>query len=105
MAAINQTFLIEDYGVDGINDLKVVEASPILSAFVNNASHWPVILKKLRAIPHSNVYRRDEIPERWHYKRNRRIPDLLVVPEIGFVVVSFRYSINLSYVDNYLCFK
>ena len=95
MASVNQTFFIEDFGVDGVKDLMVVEASPVFCAFVNNVSNWPVILQKLRAIPHASVYRRDDIPERWHFKRNRRVPDLLVVPDIGYVVVS-----SASYFSN-----
>ena len=40
--------------------------TPNLNAFVNNASNWPVVLQRLRAIPNVRVYRLDDIPDRWH---------------------------------------
>ena len=94
MARINHTIFIDDFGVDGSKDLLVMETTPNLNAFVNNASNWSVVLKKLRAIPNVSVYLRDDIPERWHYKRKRREPDILVVPNIGYSIVSLRKEIN-----------
>ena len=91
MGSIDQRIIIDDYGVDGDRDLLVIETTPNLNAFVHNATQWPVILQKLHAIPHANVYRRDDIPDRWHYKRNRRVPDLLVVPELGYSVVCLAF--------------
>ena len=96
MGSIDQTIFIDDFGVDGDRDLLVIETTPNLNAFVHNATQWPVILQKLRAIPHANVYRRDDIPDRWHYKRNRRVPDLLVVPEIGYSVVCLIFKFTFD---------
>lgn len=98
MGQIEHTYIIDDYGVDGDKDLLVVETTPNLNAFVNNASNWPVILQKLNKIPNVKVYRRDDIPDHWHYKRNRRVPDILVVPNIGYsVVCSAVHMSNLLY--------
>lgn len=39
------------------------------------------------------VYRLSEIPERWHYKHNRRLPPILVVADPPFVFQDFYDSI------------
>lgn len=37
----------------------------------------------LKTVPHVDVWRKDEIPAKFHYGTNHRVPDLLVVPNIG----------------------
>lgn len=36
--------------------------------------------------PHMTVYKREDIPEEYHWKYNRRIPPVLVDPDVGWVV-------------------
>ncbi|KAJ8315596.1 hypothetical protein KUTeg_007746 [Tegillarca granosa] len=43
-----------------------------------------VIYDKLQKIHHAKVYYKKDIPERYHYKNNRRIMPILVVPEEGY---------------------
>ena len=43
-----------------------------------------------RAHPHLQVYLKNEFPERWHYQDNRRIPDLLLLADDGWYIVSSR---------------
>ena len=42
------------------------------------------IYNKLQNIPHLTVYRKEDIPDEFHYKHNRRIQPLLLVTDEGY---------------------
>ncbi|KAE8605333.1 hypothetical protein XENTR_v10015066 [Xenopus tropicalis] len=44
--------------------------------------------------PHMKVYRKEEIPERWHYKHNSRIQPLLLVADEGWMITQ-NHSISM----------
>lgn len=43
---------------------------------------------KSKLPPQAKIYRKSEIPERFHYRNNRRIPPLLVVPDPGWRIIN-----------------
>lgn len=43
-------------------------------------------MKNLSKIPHSRSYKRQDIPERFHYKNHERIGDILLVCEPGYEI-------------------
>ena len=53
------------------------------------------IIKNLTTVPHIKVYKKSDIPERYHYKHNPRIQPILIVPDEGY---SLRH--NGSYVGS-----
>lgn len=42
------------------------------------------------AHPHLKVYRKDEIPEEFHYKHNRRVMPIFVVGDLGWSIMKHR---------------
>jgi predicted AlkP superfamily pyrophosphatase or phosphodiesterase len=44
------------------------------------------VLAALRAQPHLQAYRREETPESWHYRDNRRIPPIVVAADEGWLI-------------------
>jgi hypothetical protein len=44
-------------------------------------------MKNLSRIPHSQIYLRKNIPDRYHYKNHERIGDMLLVFEPGYEIV------------------
>ncbi len=44
-------------------------------------------MKNLSKIPHSKAYRREDIPDRYHYKNHERIGDILLVLEPGYEIL------------------
>jgi hypothetical protein len=44
-------------------------------------------MKNLSKIPHSKVYRREDIPDRYHYKNNTRIGDLFLLFDPGHEII------------------
>ena len=45
------------------------------------------LYRNLSVIPHMRVYKKQDIPDRWHYKHNRRILPLLGVAEEGWMII------------------
>ena len=44
--------------------------------------------------PHMTVYKKENIPEEYHWKHNRRIPPIFVDPEVGWVVRTSRATVR-----------
>lgn len=45
------------------------------------------IVSKLKNVAHLEVYKKSEIPQEYHYSRNRRILDILIVADLGYTIV------------------
>ncbi len=93
--------LVSDHGMTGISrgrvvfldeyvdldDVRVSDWAPVTAV-------WPkpgkdsVIYSRLRKIEHVEVYRKDEIPERYHYRANPRIAPIIVVADHGWLISS-----------------
>ena len=48
------------------------------------------LYRNLSVIPHLRVYKKQDIPDRWHYKDNRRILPILGVAEEGWWITKVR---------------
>jgi len=46
------------------------------------------IVRALSAAPHIHVYERTQTPERWHYRDNPRIADVVGAPDAGWVLTT-----------------
>lgn len=40
--------------------------------------------------PHMTVYKKEDIPDEYHWKHNRRIPPIFINPEVGWVIEQSR---------------
>jgi predicted AlkP superfamily pyrophosphatase or phosphodiesterase len=49
------------------------------------------IVKKLKSVPHLNVYKKKEIPDRYHFKNHYRIKDVLLVADEGWFILDKKY--------------
>lgn len=48
--------------------------------------------------PHMKIYNKQDIPESFHWKHNRRIPPIFIDPELGWSVTQSRGNPNTSWV-------
>ncbi len=46
------------------------------------------IVKNLTGVDHITVYRKEDIPEHFHYKNNRRIMPILIIADDEWLVVT-----------------
>ena len=52
------------------------------------------IYQKLKKIPHTHTYYKENIPSRWHYQNNRRIPEIFSLAEEGFYISPDKNTTN-----------
>ncbi|XP_071820007.1 ectonucleotide pyrophosphatase/phosphodiesterase family member 5-like isoform X3 [Apostichopus japonicus] len=60
--------------------------TPVFSIFPHKDDDIPVIMKKLEKVEHLTVYTKDKIPEKYHYRNNKRIPPILLMADVGWNV-------------------
>ena len=78
---------LDDYAdLDGVRDL--YNATQALLYFGDDSARVDEVHAALQDLPHATVYRKGETPDRWHYAEGRRIPELVVAAEPGWVVRS-----------------
>jgi hypothetical protein len=51
------------------------------------AKDLEIVMKNLSKIPHSQVYLRKDIPDRYHYKNHERIGDILLLLDPGYEIL------------------
>jgi predicted AlkP superfamily pyrophosphatase or phosphodiesterase len=82
---LDQKILIDDY-IDPAA-LKIVVAGTYLSANAANGD-TDAAIAALRKAPHVTVYKKCEMPERFHYCSNPRINEIIAIPDEGWEIVS-----------------
>ena len=98
--------VVSDHGMDNTSSSRQV----YLEDYIDSSSYmvmesgalvhiWPnpgmmdIIYQNLtrNPIPHvRRVYRKEDIPDEYHWKNNRRIPPIFIDPEVGWVVTRSR---------------
>lgn len=91
----DRVIYLDDYIADPpISSLKVVEYSPVLGIIPLNASHTEFVDsaydKLANATPLMPIFKRSQVPERFHYRNNRRIPNLIGVAEDCYTITGNR---------------
>lgn len=99
------TLIVSDHGMANVSrdrivvlddmidpdDLEVIAYSPALMANVKDGKLDEVYNALKQNEEHFKVYKRDEIPDRYHLKNHRRIPGLLIVADLGYTINSQEY--------------
>lgn len=50
------------------------------------------VVKNLSNVEHLQVYRREDVPEYWHYRKHRRILDIVAVADEGWTIVKVGFD-------------
>lgn len=96
------TLIVSDHGMADISrdrivvlddmidpdDLEVIAYSPALMANVKDGKLDEVYNALKQNEENFKVYKREEIPDRYHLKNHRRIPELLLVADVGYTINS-----------------
>lgn len=83
MASTPNTTVINLDDHISLNDYRIFSSNPI-GNILPNPGKEEEIYNKLQNIPHLTVYRKEDIPDEFHYKHNRRIQPLLLVTDEGY---------------------
>lgn len=58
------------------------------------------IISSLQNVKHIKVYKKSEIPQEYHYSRNRRILEILLVADKGYTITELRSENYTGSKDN-----
>jgi predicted AlkP superfamily pyrophosphatase or phosphodiesterase len=72
-------------------DVEVIDWSPVAAIRPLEGREGEVYRGLRGAHPHLQVYRKAEIPERWHYRDHRRILPILAVADEGWAISTREY--------------
>lgn len=76
--------------LDSIIDTARVERMTLgaISMIQPKAGQTETVYKQLKCCEdHYRVYKKEDLPERYHLKNNRRIPALIVIPDLGYMII------------------
>jgi predicted AlkP superfamily pyrophosphatase or phosphodiesterase len=81
----SRRIVIDDYLEPGT--WRVAELNPV-AMITPAAGKADDIFARLSTVPHAQAYRKAQIPDRWHFRDNPRIPEILLVAEPGWVLAT-----------------
>ena len=70
--------------------VEIVDGSPVL-ALRPKDGNAQALYEKVKKIPHAKAYLAENVPERWHYKGNRRIQPVLVMADDHWTINTVEY--------------
>ena len=79
----SRQIFLEDF--INLDDFQLVEGG-VVGHIWTTEDKTDEIYQNLTSHPHMTVYKRENIPEEYHWKYNRRIPPIFIDPEVGWVV-------------------
>jgi predicted AlkP superfamily pyrophosphatase or phosphodiesterase len=87
MAATSSSrrIVLDDYLEPGT--WRLTELNPV-AMITPAAGKEDDVFSRLASVPHLQVYRKSQIPARWHFRDNPRIPEILAVAEEGWVLAT-----------------
>lgn len=105
MTETTNIIVVSDHGMTGIssdrlifvddyldlNDVYIVDWTPILQIIPNPGKEDDVYNALYGAHPNMAVYRKGETPSRYHFSNNRRITPILGVADLGWSITSRSY--------------
>ncbi|CAF1248471.1 unnamed protein product [Adineta ricciae] len=80
--ATDKPMYLEQY-VD-MTKCKAFGTETTLNIFVNNPNDIDAIYRSLNKIPNSNTYKKDQLPDQYHYKTHPHIGDLIIIMNPGY---------------------
>lgn len=91
MAAISPERTIDLFDYVNLTEIKQEGSGPFAMLYGENNQKLNTIVKKLKRVPHLSVYKKEEIPDRYHYKNHYRIKDVLLVADEGWFILDKKY--------------
>ena len=101
MSEVRENLIFEDYIDD--DELFVIETGPVMTAYAKNSNNIQNVIEQLKQVPRVTVYKKQDIPDKWHYRDNPRVPDIIAVSDDGTNIVSNScFNVLYIYLENWL---
>lgn len=86
MTDILDSIILRRYNITD-NDIRIIESGPILQAYYAPGADMQEVYNKLSKVHLWTLYRKQEIPDRLHFRDNPRIPLILAIANEGYQIV------------------
>ncbi|XP_053652061.2 glycerophosphocholine cholinephosphodiesterase ENPP6 [Cherax quadricarinatus] len=96
---------IQRHELDDYLDPSLVDNIADKGAFVNikvPAEHIPQVYEQVSKIPGVTAYKHSDIPERFHYKNNKYIHDIILLADQGHFIMASKSEKQLPLRNNYV---
>jgi len=86
----DRVYYLED--VINLEGMRITEAGPIALIYVDGTEQERTDMRNrlAEAMPRAKVYTLDQVPKRLKYAGGRRLGDVIIIPELGWLVVGRR---------------
>ncbi len=91
MAAISPERTIDLSDYINLSGVEQEGSGPYSMLYGKDKQKLDRITKKLKSVPHLSVYKKEEIPDRYHFKNHYRIKDVLLVADEGWYILDKKY--------------
>lgn len=81
---LDRVIYLDDYL--NLNKINIVDWNPVMAVRPREMSEDQIYQKLVHAHPHLQIYRKTEIPERWHYRDHRRIAPIIGIADEGWTI-------------------
>jgi len=103
MAALSpeRTIDLSDYA--NLSGIEQEGSGPFSFLYRKDKQPFDSIVKRLKSVPHLSTYKKNEIPDRYHFKNHYRIKDVLLVADEGWYILEKKYfgmdKLNLKFLQ------
>ena len=94
MTPILDSIKLRNYNITD-KDIRIVESGPILQAYFSNGANEQFVWNKLEQVKLWTLYRKNNIPDRLHFRDNPRIPPILAIANEGYQIVCFTNDLSV----------
>lgn len=86
MAAVSRERIIVLDDMINPDELEIIEGSPSLMANVRSGNPDEVYNVLKTTEKHFKVYKKEDLPQRFHLKNHRRVPDIIMIADVGYTI-------------------
>ncbi|MCI0708394.1 MAG: alkaline phosphatase family protein [Ignavibacteriae bacterium] len=83
----NERVILLDSIID-MDDVRMVDWNPVAMMYAKEGKLDAVYNALKKSESHYTVYKKEEIPEIYHVKNNDRVPDIMMVADVGYAITT-----------------
>lgn len=67
-------------------DAKVYSFGPVSDLYLVPGANIDTIFDKVKNIPHVTAYKKNDIPDKFKYRKSHRVPEIVLVADLGYTI-------------------
>ena len=96
MTEVHPNQIIDLSAYTDLSRVKTAGAGPTVFLSAKSKNMLTSVYNDLQQLPNAQVYWKRDIPDRWHYRNHKRIPEVLIVAEEGWTLMPMGHGPRTS---------